>query len=316
MVMGVSMSSGSVGPVVVLGGTGWVGRNVSASFTRAGHDVLAVARNPAKRMPSARFVPMDLVTSPVDAIVELLETERPSAVVNAAGKPWGSTEPEMRVSLLGLTERVVDAVGRLSFRPRFVQVGTVMEYGPTTFGVPITEDTPPRPAAAYGRIKLASSEAVLAAGLNAVVLRLVNVAGPGTAGPSLLGRVMDCLLTARREHRPADVRLTPLRALRDYIDIRDAADAVVAAAKSDVTGQVVNIGSGTSVPVRWLVDQLIEISEVETRLTEDSAGPASPGAGGDWLEIVTTRARDRLGWTSCRPLTDALRDDWTERVTG
>ncbi|MEU8552277.1 NAD-dependent epimerase/dehydratase family protein [Streptomyces roseoverticillatus] len=312
---------GGAGTVVVLGGTGWVGRHVSAAFAAEGYDVVTVARSAARGPAPARFVALDLVTAPVEEIVAMLEAARPDVVVNAAGQPWGTSEPVMRTSLLVLTERVVAALGRLSFRPRFVQIGTVMEYGPTSPGLPIGEDTEPRPAGPYGEIKLAGSRAVLAAAragtVDGVVVRLVNVVGPGTAAASLLGRVLDRLLTARREGSAAELVLAPLRAERDYIDIRDAADAVVAAARADVTGRAVNIGSGTTVPVRRLVQQLIATSGVETRLEERdpaAGGPVSPGAGGDWLAVDPGPARLRLGWKARRDLRDALRDDWTERA--
>ncbi|MER7917798.1 MULTISPECIES: NAD(P)-dependent oxidoreductase [unclassified Streptomyces] len=315
------MTHGGRRTVVVLGGTGWVGRHVSASFAAEGYDVVTVARDPGKRLPYARFVPLDLTAEPVERIVETLRAERPAVVVNAAGRPWGSSEEVMRTSLLELAERVLTALASLPFRPRFVQVGTVMEYGPTAPGVPIGEHTEPRPAGPYGEIKLAASTAVLEAAragrLDAVVVRLVNVAGPGTAPASLLGRVLEELLAARAESREAELVLAPLRAERDYIDIRDAGDAVLAAAHATVGGRAVNIGSGSTVPVRRLVRRLIAVSGVPTRLEErapDVGGPVSPGAGGDWLAIDPEPARLHLGWKAQRPLEGALSDDWHDRV--
>jgi dTDP-6-deoxy-L-talose 4-dehydrogenase [NAD(P)+] len=196
-----------------------------------------------------------------------------------------------------------------------------MEYGPTTRGVPIGENTAPRPASPYGEIKLAGSTAVLEAAragrVDGVVVRLVNVAGPGTASASLLGRVLEELLTAREQGRDAGLVLAPLRAERDYIDIRDAGDAVLAAARAGVIGQAVNIGSGSTVPVRRLVRQLIATSGVPTRLEERApgvGGPVSPGAGGDWLAVDPEPAWLQLGWKAQRSLEGALSDDWHDRT--
>lgn len=318
-------------PVLVLGGTGWIGRNVTAAFLEAGHRVVTVARDPAKRRPAAGFVSMDLVRTPVERITRMLASYRPSIVVNAAGLPWGTTEDTMRSSMLDLTERVLAAERLLSFRPYFLQIGTVMEYGPTTEGTPITEATTPNPASPYGRIKLASSEAVLDAcaahGLNGSVVRLVNVAGPGTAAPSLLGRVLAALLDGHRTGEPAELTLAPLLARRDYLDVRDAAEATVAvavaaagarvAADQYLTGSVINIGSGRTVPVRWLVDAQIAASGIDARITvrePGAGGPASSGGGGNWLCVSPGLARCAVGWRARRPLTDAVRDDWRERV--
>ncbi|SDW70338.1 Nucleoside-diphosphate-sugar epimerase [Amycolatopsis xylanica] len=305
--------------VVVLGGTGWVGRHVTAAFTAASHETVVVARDGARAVPPARFVSLDLVTTPVTEIAAFFAETAPDIIVNAAGRPWGVSETVMRSSLLELTERVVAAVAGLERRPRFVQIGSVMEYGPATEGVPITESTPANPASAYARIKLAASAAVLAAAragrLDGVVVRLVNIAGPGTAPTSLLGRVMETQLAARRAGETSRLRLTPLRALRDYIDIRDGADAIHAAALGGPTGEPVNIGSGAPIAVRSLVDSLIEISGVPTDLVEaEAVAPASPGAGGDWLAVDPAAAARQLGWKAHRGLDGALRDDWNERL--
>lgn len=308
------------GSVIVLGGTGWTGRHVCASFADAGYDVLAVARQPAKHPTWHRFQPLDLSGTPVDALAELLAAERPAAVVNAAGQLWGASEQQMHDSFVVVTERVLGALARLPFRPRLVQLGTVMEYGPTPEGPPVTEQTPARPGGPYGRLKLAATEAVLAAtkagDVDGLVLRVVNAAGPGTPTPSLLGKVVDCLLRAHRAGRPAVVQLAPLRARRDYLDIRDAADAAVCAARSAGGGPVVNIGRGQAVPVRWLVDTLIEVSGVRARVEEREpvGAPASAGAGGDWLAVDPRTALTHLGWQARRPLRGALLDHWAAAV--
>lgn len=306
--------------VVVLGGTGWTGRHVSAAFAAAGYDVLAVARQPTKDPTWHRFLPLDLCETSVDTLTGFLADERPTAVVNAAGRLWGASEQEMRSSFLTVTERVLQALARLPTRPRFVQLGTVMEYGPTPAGQAVTETTVPQPASPYGRLKLAATEAVLAAtasgAVDGLVLRVANAAGPGTPVPSLLGKVADCLVRAERSGQVAEVRLAPLRAQRDYLDIRDAAEAVVYAAQATACGRVINVGRGEAVAVRWLVDTLIAISGVETRLIEREVTgvPSSVGAGGEWLVVDPRTAQTHLGWRARRTLEEALRDHWRDAV--
>ena len=114
--------------------------------------------------------------------------------------------------------------------------------------------------------------------------------------------------------RSAVVELAPLNAERDYLDIRDAAEAVVAAAHGDLTGCTVPIGSGCPVPVRWLVTTLIKLSGVDTDLIErePEGGAASTGAGGNWLSVDPLPAREHFGWVSRRSLTGALLDDWED----
>lgn len=306
--------------VIVLGGTGWTGRHVCASFAQAGYNVLAIARQPAKRPTWHRFQPLDLAETPVDALAALLAAERPAVVVNAVGRLWGASEQEMHTSFVVVTRRLLEAVARQRSRPRLIQLGTVMEYGPTPQGPLVTEQTPARPGGPYGRLKLEASLAVLAAAeagdVDGLVLRVVNAAGPGTPTPSLLGKVADSLLRARRAGTRAVVELAPLRARRDYLDIRDAGDAAVSAARSGEAGRIVNIGRGEAVAVRALVDTLIEVSGVPARVEEREpvGAPASAGAGGDWLAIDPETARTHLGWQARRSLEGALRDHWSDAL--
>jgi dTDP-6-deoxy-L-talose 4-dehydrogenase [NAD(P)+] len=307
------------GTVLVLGGTGFVGRHMCAALAQAGYDVLAVAKHPAKNMPAVRFIPLDLAEAPPATLTDLIRAESPVTLVNAAGGIWGLNEDQMREGNVLLVERMLTALRLLGTRLKLVQIGTIMEYGPITPGVPIAETAPTEPGTVYGRTKLRATELVLAANrerlVDAVVLRVSNVSGPGSPQRSLLGLVADHLVRAA-EGAPAVVPLSPLTAERDYIDVRDVADAVVAAVRADLpAGQVINIGRGESVGVRSLVHRLIEISGVPAEVREQAASPAGR-TDYEWLRADIGTARALLDWRPGRDLDDSLRDLWQETLAG
>ena len=119
----------------------------------------------------------------------------------------------------------------------------------------MSEQAVPRPAAVYGVTKLAGTrlvELAMAAGLDGVVLRVFNPVGPGAPGSNLPGKVAAELHRALA--RGTDVQLGSLDAVRDFIDVRDVADAVIAAApRPRWRTCVLNIGTGRGVPVRTMV---------------------------------------------------------------
>ncbi|MCX5199478.1 NAD-dependent epimerase/dehydratase family protein [Streptomyces sp. NBC_00249] len=300
--------------VVVLGGTGFVGRHVCAAFVDEGREVVAVSRRAEPAGPGVLPLALDLCATAPAALARVLTDGRPTTVVNAAGAVWAASEREMVTANTELVRRLVDALCRAEPPVRLVHLGSVNEYSPGRQGRPVDESAPTRPTTVYGRTKLRGTELVLdAAGrgdIDALVLRMANVAGPGSPPASLLGRVAQQLHLASLEGRTAEIRLAPLRAARDFVDAADAGAAVSAAARSSVGARVLNIGSGEAVSVRSLVDLLIRVSGVPARVVETPPAPDVAAAPPEWLEVDVRLARQLLGWAPQRQLTHAVAGLW------
>ncbi|MFI0907719.1 NAD-dependent epimerase/dehydratase family protein [Streptomyces sioyaensis] len=298
--------------VVVLGASGFIGRQVSAAVRAAGGEPLLVARRPLADTTSRRL-PLDLIGDGPDALSRLLDTERPSAVVNAAGAPWSRAQETMQQANRVLVETVLAAIATASWRPRLVHLGSMIEYTPPPPGTALDERAPTRPTSPYGQSKLQGTQAVLAASeegrADAVVLRLSNVIGAGTSPSSLLGRVA-AQLRAADAGQEAVVRLSPLRASRDFVDVRDTADAVLAAASMPDGGQVINIGRGEAVPVRTMVERLIAVSGKPARIVEGTGVGVRPHSGPEWMQVATGTARRLLGWSARHSLDSSVQELW------
>jgi len=315
--------------VVVLGATGFVGRHVCAAFHAAGWEVVGVARTEPVTPVPYRHETLDLVDAEPARLSRLLADTGARTVVNGAGAVWAVTAEQMQSANTDLVVRLVVAASGLARPPRLIQLGSVHEYGPVPRGVDIREDTRPAPVAAYGRTKLAGGQAVLTAAaagdLDGVVLRIANISGPGAPGTSLLGKVAHHLATSADRlatgDAPEPLRLTPLLAHRDFVDVRDVAEAVLAAAEagSEVSGRVVNIGRGEAVGMRPLVDRMIELSGLDVVLDEQpTTGPQRGDS--EWQQLDIGLARELLGWGPRRSLDESLLDllahDRTTRCPG
>jgi nucleoside-diphosphate-sugar epimerase len=295
------------GRVVVLGGSGFLGSWVCPAFAEAGYRVRSVSRSGAR--PSwwpddIESTAIDLSTVDTDGLRRALAGA--DVVVNAAAAVRLSTEEAMRALHVEFVDRLVDVLADIRPQPRLVQLGTSYEYGPGEVGATTTEDDQRPPTSSYGATKRHGTEAVLRAArehrLDAVVLRAANLAGPGAFGDSLPGMVAGKLASGATR-----LPLAPLTSWRDYVDVRDVADAVLAAATApDVSGLVVNIGSGAAIPVRDLVLRLIALSGVPARiveLTDRTVREPMP-----WQQLDVSRARQLLGWRPARDLADSLAD--------
>ena len=137
--------------VFVTGATGFVGRVLCLRLLRDGHQVVAWVRDPAA---AAQQLGAEVERFPASADDTLLADElaRADAVVNLAGEPiigprW---TPERKKKLMdsrvGLTDRLVRAMGRASKKPQaLISASAVGYYGDRGDEV-CTEDTPPPPA--------------------------------------------------------------------------------------------------------------------------------------------------------------------------
>lgn len=305
--------------VVVLGGTGYLGRRIGEAFRADGAEVHLVSRGPARPGPAdGRHVRLDLLAAGTRRLTGFFGSVRPDVVVNAAGLVWRGDEAEMTAGNADLVTRVTDALTCLPRPPRLIQLGTVHEYGAGTPGTGTSEDQEPAPVTPYGRTKLLGTQAVLRAaaedGLDGVVLRLANVIGAGVPAGSLFGRVAAHLGEAARARHlggePEELRLPPLRAHRDVLDVHDAVDAVRAAATApgtNLSGRVVNIGRGAAVQMDALVHRMVELSGVRLPVVETVADqPARTDT--QWQQLDVSRALRVLGWQPRRTLDASLRD--------
>jgi nucleoside-diphosphate-sugar epimerase len=155
------------------------------------------------------------------------------------------------------------------------------------------------PVAPYGVTRLASSQLVLLAvseqRLDAAVLRVFNPIGPGVPPENLLGRAAASMRAALNDGKDT-VALGPLGAYRDFVDVRDVATAITAAALADqVKEPVLNVGSGQPARCREAVSLLAEIAGFTGQVVETDPPPGRSGSV-DWSAADLSRIERSLGW--------------------
>ena len=298
--------------LMVIGASGFLGTHVRHLALAGGIEVVTAGRSGSPGSHGHRQV--DLARDTPAQIASVIADAAPDAVVNCAGATTGP--PDVLVaanvtSAFALAKAMVTAKTAGMAPVRLIHLGSAAEYGRTEPGVVVTERVAPRPAAMYGATKLAGTrlvELAAAAGLDAVVLRVFNPVGPGAPVTTLPGRRAAELRRALRDG--TEVQLGPLDTVRDFVDPRDVADAVLAAvAAPTLPRPVLNIGSGRGVPVRAMAKELCAISGCAVSVNEDSQDLARP-VDIPWQQADITCAVEDLGWKPRRDLATSLIDLW------
>lgn len=298
---------------LVTGASGFVGRHLVTHLEAHGHQVVGVDRS----------------TDGVDitdgtAVSHLFEHHRPTVVYHLAGwadvgGSWAAPVEAFRANAEGTLNVLLAAADHGV--DRVLAVSSADVYGIVTAEeLPLTEDSPLRPASPYAASKVAADylglQAWLGRHLPVIRVRAFNHLGPGQTdkfvAPALASRV------ARAEREGGEVLLVgDLSARRDFTDVRDVVRAYRLLMERGEPGQVYNVCSGVDLAVQDLADQLVAQARVPLRLEVDPAllRPVElPVLRGSHARLTAA-----TGWEPEIPISQTLTDlleDWRVRLAG
>lgn len=240
--------------VLLTGASGFIGRHCVPALAARGYEVHAVSSKPAAGalvLSGANWHQVDLLDAA--RVSSLLDAVRPTHLLHCAwyavpGKYWTAAENFRWVEAsLHLLQTFAARGGE-----RVVGVGSCAEYD-WDYGYCSERRTPLKPATTYGVCKHALRlllEALCAqAGLSGAWGRVFFLYGTHEHEQRLVASVIGSLL------REQPARCSHGRQLRDFLYVRDAADALAALLDADVSGAV-NIASGVPVTLRQVIAEV------------------------------------------------------------
>ena len=288
--------------VLLLGASGYLGRHVARALDDhpGSMDVVAPGRGAC-----------DLLRATVAELEQLLRATGAHVVINCTGRLDGSCSDLVEANTL-TTAKLLDALADVP--ARMVRIGSAGEYGAVPVGSVVDEEMPASPVGAYGASHLAATtlveQARRAGRVDAVSLRVFNPIGSGLNGETVLGRAALGIRQAQ-DVGATQVHLGPLDAFRDFVDARDVADAVVAAATASQPWSTINVGSGRATRVREAVRLLADVAGFQGEIVE-APSTAGRSAGVTWIRADIGRAREARGWTPQRSLAESVGQIWND----
>jgi UDP-glucose 4-epimerase len=295
---------------LVTGGAGFIGSNIVGLLVRQGHEVTVLDnlqsgyRQNLDPYPRVRFVEGDVR----DAAAVTRCAAGAEVIFHLAASVGNTRSIENPIA-----DSQINVLGTLNVLEAARHGGTrkvVFSSSAGIFGelktLPIREDHPVEPDSPYGASKLGAEKLCLAYAklypLEAVCLRYFNVYGVNQRFDAY-GNVIP-IFAHRMLHGEPVVIFGDGEQTRDFINVRDVAEANYRAGMSRGVSGAFNLGSATRVTINRLVEMMIEACGIRPMV---QFGPPRKGDVRDSLADVSA-ARKALGFDPTVTLEAGLKE--------
>jgi GDP-4-dehydro-6-deoxy-D-mannose reductase len=211
-----------------------------------------------------------------DAINKLLKTVRPRVIFHLAGSFTGQFEIDHRINTLS-AKSIFDTIISEELITKVIVIGSAAEYGAVLPNDnPLREDHPCRPVSIYGLTKLFQTDLakfyVRTYNLDLVIARVFNLAITGLSTRLFYGRA-ESLIRSYKNGEIKELEFGDLNSRRDYIDLHEAVNQLIAIEKHGVSGEIYNVGSGVSIDIRSVLKRILTNEGIlECKIVESSSG--------------------------------------------
>ena len=264
---------------------------------------------PQVALSLSAYAPCDL-TNPQD-VEGLIAAARPQQIYHLARVGLArhlADDPWCEQAALASLVHAARGLGESS-PVRVVAAGSAAELGLLAESdLPVTEAFSCQPVSTYGWQKLHQTRWAYQEGrgkVEVVIARIFNLVGPhlsATCAPGRFSRELAALPLGGQ----TEIRCGSLAPRRDFVDVRDAAAAMVDLAEHGNAGEVYNVCSGQSHSM-WEVCQMLSLAtQVKVQWLEDTALARAndlPDVRGD-----AGKLRNLTGWQPHVPLEQSLKD--------
>ena len=294
------------GPVLILGGSGFIGANVARALLRCREDVYATTtRLPAWRLDNLPPRNVKVIDLLIDSnLDELLETVQPQTIIDCVAYGAYSFETNSQIIYQTNFNLVSRLMARLESRriAVYLHSGSSSEYGDNASG-PL-ESSLPEPNSHYAVSKVAAANLLYywgkKKGLPCANLRLYSIYGPFEDSSRLIPNLIRFGIEGKYPE------LVDPNISRDFLYVDDAVEAYVDMAlnlKAQDYGASFNIGTGHKTTIGECAELARKIFSI--REAPSFSMPSRQWDVTDWYANIT-EVRQRIGWQPRTTFEDGL----------
>jgi UDP-glucose 4-epimerase len=253
---------------LITGGCGFIGSHLADALLAEGGNQVTILDNlssgsRANAPAVARLIVGDICDAKLvgelvgvhDCIIHLAAI----ASVQACTEQWLHTHQTNVTGSITLLEAAV----RAQRQPKFIYASSAAIYGDNP-ALPLRETAIAAPQNNYGldkyALELYAAQAFAAYGLNSVGLRFFNVYGPRQNPNSPYSGVISKFAQAAKDNAPITI-FGDGQQTRDFINVADIVQLIIAAANSAITGaKIANGCTGNATSLQQLAQHIREVS--------------------------------------------------------
>ena len=302
--------------VLIIGGLGFIGINLTAKLVALGARASVLTPNRARHADAAgalerqgvTIIEGDLRDQPlveqcIDGQELIFNLSGQSGAVRSMEDPWTDLDINLRGNLV-----LLEALRARNRRAKVIFAGSRLEYGHQD-QLPVREDAGAEPLCLHAIHKQTVEQYLqLYArlfGIRYSIARITNPYGPGQPQGRTAYGIINRMIHLAIANGVLTIYGDGLQQ-RDYVHVDDVADALIAIATSDAAdGRLYNVASGTGISLIDLARQITSIAGAGRIEHVEWPALAAQIETGDFIADVS-RIHDELGWQPRISLRDGL----------
>lgn len=295
--------------ILITGITGFVGNHLKDLLNNSKYEVHGTSLSTENQEGKVHIHKVNLLDE--ENVFNLVKDLRPDLVIHLAAlsSPKKSFEnpKEFLQNNTDAELNLLLAIKKSETNPRILIISSGEIYG-SQEKLPINEEAPLFPTSPYSVSKITQDylalQYFLSENMDIIRVRPFNHIGPGQSDEFVVSSFAKQI--AEIEKSDGVVKVGNLSAKRDFTDVRDMVKAYMLLLEKGKSGEVYNIGRGTSYEVKFILDTLIALSgkEIKTEVDKSRLRPI------DIPDIIcdNTKIHEAIGWTPEIPIEKTLQD--------
>lgn len=264
---------------LIIGGAGFVGGYLISELRASGAEVIATCLENETISGDCDVKVLDILDA--GSVEALINETAPDVIFHLAAQSsvsvsWKRPQLTADINVKG-SINVLEAVKNAEKKDiRLLLIGSGEEYGFIREGAcPISEEENLRPGNIYAATKACQGMLgeiyARAYKMDIVMVRAFNHSGPKQAPIFVISDFCRQIAEIEKGLREPVMSVGNLSAMRDFTDVRDVVRAYRLLAEKGISGKTYNVGRGKAVPVQYILDTALSLSETKIEVKQDPA---------------------------------------------